>query len=685
MSERIGLVTMFLLLGMVLPVAAEEAGKWPAWTNRHDERAKLPQPEGYPQGGQPDEVFRQASAAADYATRRKVFLDYCVNRPSRRAWGQMILAQRGLPVWEGSIYDNLRHIDGRSDCADFTMQSIMRLLYQFGDSGKFSDELLGHAKQTVLDFKYWPDEPGLDSMCYWSENHHILFSSAGYLAGQLYPEEVFTNSGYTGKEQMARHRRRVLRWLDLRFHTGFSEWLSNVYYDEDIAAVTNLVDFAEDEEIARKATMVLDLILTDIACNSFHGTFGSTHGRSYEGSKKSAGGEATQSVARLCLGVGQFRGTSMSAAAVALSPNYQPPAVLYAIANDPAAKGMLNRQRMGLKINEAERWGLGFDDVEDGMVWLSLEAYAHPKTLPLFVKMLDEFHWWDNKSFEGFKQQQTMIQAAQKIGGLSTLAKLYELDLTRNTREEVNIYTYRTPDYMLSTAQDYRAGYGGDQQSIWQATLGRDAVCFTTHPVPDAKATPDYWTGNGTLPRAAQLENVVIVVYDATEKPGLYVTKTGDFTHAWLPQNRFDEVVERDGWIFARRDDGYLALWASQPGRWQDEDRELVVDGRKTVWLCELGRRATDGKFSQFVQRIAKAPIDVADLQVTYQSPSQGRLDFGWTGPLKQNDEVVELHGHPRYDNPFVRADFPAEHVRFCHGDFGLTLDWETLERSIDE
>ena len=48
--------------------------------------------------------------------------------------------------------------------------------------------------------------------------------------------------------------------------------------------------------------------------------------------------------------------------------------------------------------------------------------------------------------------------------------------------KEVNTYTYRTPDYMLSTAQDYRKSFGGDQHHIWQATLDDEAVCFTTHP-----------------------------------------------------------------------------------------------------------------------------------------------------------------------------------------------------------
>jgi hypothetical protein len=665
------------------------AGDWQSRAERHRQRAQLPPPEGYGEGGQED-TFAEQSFALDFATRREAFLDHCLKRPSGGAWGQMILAERGLPVWEGSIYGNLLRIDRRPDCADFTMQSILRLLYQYSDSGAFSDELLDHAKRSVLDFKYWPDEPGIDSMCTWSENHHILFSSAGYLAGQRYPERTFTNSGWTGREQMRRHRPRVLRWLELRFRTGFSEWLSNVYYDEDLAALANLVDFCEDEEIAYRATMVLDLMLADLACNSFHGCFASTHGRSYERHKKSARHESTTTVSKLCFGLGQFRGASMSATCLALSPNYRMPRVLYEIANDQAAQAMVNRQRMGIRLDQAERWGLGFDNVEDGMVWLSLEAYSHAKTLPLFVKMLDDFSWWDNAFFEQFKKQHPMIRDAQRTGGLAALAKHYEKDLTRNMREEVNIYTYRTADYMLSTAQDYRAGYGGDQQAIWQATLGPDAVCFTTHPVVGAKGTPAYWTGSGTLPRAAQVENVVLVVYDVTEKPGLYLTETADFTHAWLPRDRFDQTIERDGWIFARRGDGYLALWASQPYSWQtrsgeDKDRELIIDGRKSVWICELGRRALDGEFDQFAKRISAAPVEVADLQVTYESPSQGRLEFGWTKPLVRNNARVQLRDYPRYDNPFVKAKFPADQVDIRHGDHWLILDWRALERTTDE
>ncbi len=116
----------------------------------------------------------------------------------------------------------------RHDCADFRLHPILRMLYAYSDTGLVSKELLARARGSVLGFKYWPDEPGKDHMCTWSENHHMLFSAGGYLAGQLYPDETFANSGETGVEKMARFRPRVIRWLDLRYRTGFSEWLSNV-------------------------------------------------------------------------------------------------------------------------------------------------------------------------------------------------------------------------------------------------------------------------------------------------------------------------------------------------------------------------------------------------------------------------------------------------------------------------
>jgi hypothetical protein len=190
-------------------------------------------------------------------------------------------------------------------------------------------------------------------MCTWTENHYILFSSADYLMGQLYPNEIFHNSGQTGQQKMQAARQRVMRWLDLRYQTGFSEWLSNVYYEETMTGLINLADFAHDSEIANKAAIVLDLMLADMALNQFQGTFGSTHGRSYHRHKIDGARENTGVINKLLFGTNRFRPGSMAAVALAVSPRYQMPTVLYHMANDSDRPEFENRQRMSIRLKEA--------------------------------------------------------------------------------------------------------------------------------------------------------------------------------------------------------------------------------------------------------------------------------------------------------------------------------------------
>ena len=129
---------------------------------------------------------------------------------------------------------------------------------------------------------------------------HAVSAPPGFVVEDAFPDETFTNSGQTGREKMEIFRSRILRWLDLRYRSGFSEWLSNVYYEEDLSPLLNLIDFCNDEEIAKRATMVVDLLLADMALNSFHGIFGSTHGRTYESQKK----WAAEGIPEVNIGVG---------------------------------------------------------------------------------------------------------------------------------------------------------------------------------------------------------------------------------------------------------------------------------------------------------------------------------------------------------------------------------------------
>ncbi len=651
-------------------------------------------PSGYPEKGVPDR-YVSTPFKTDYDSRKKALLDYCCRNPAgptiKGYYYELARLQKGQgPIYEGLIAAALTYIDDRYDCSDFVLLGIIRILYQFMDSALLTTALKEKIEQTILGFKYWPDEPGIDSMCYWTENHQIMFAANEYLSGQKFPERIFKNSGMTGKTKKEIAEKRIFKWLELRYKTGFSEWLSHIYYDEDITALINLIDFCDNEKIVTQAKIVLDLIFYDMALNSFHGVFGSSHGRSYTEEKKNGLRESTIDTQKLAFGMGVFAGhDNMSSISLALSDNYRLPRVIYEIANNYDREEIVNCQRMGIKINEAARWGLDCNDIEDGLILLSLEAYAHPKTITTFIKMLDEFGWWENQFFSDFKKYRTLISVMQKTGLLPLLTRIIEKDICRNTREEVNVYTYRTPDYMLSAAQDYRRGYGGDQQHIFQATLGPGAVCFATHPGHKEDTSGGYWVGSGTLPRVAQIKNLLIASYNASKMPGLLMTNKLFFTHAWFPKKNFHEVVEKSGWIFGRKENGYIALYSQNGYRWQtkgeDRDKEVIAGGRKNIWICEMGRKAIDGDFNTFVEKITASDIRFKDMRVTYHSPSQGKVEFGWNGHLVQNGEIVNLHDYPRYDNPYTQAVFPPKAITIEHGSHSLTLDLENELRQANE
>lgn len=103
----------------------------------------------------------------------------------------MIALEEGESVDFDLLEDTLTYIDGRYDCSDFRVVSLIRILYDHDD--KLPESTAQALKESLTSFKYWMDQPGDDSMCYWSENHQILFSSAEYLLGHYYADETFSN------------------------------------------------------------------------------------------------------------------------------------------------------------------------------------------------------------------------------------------------------------------------------------------------------------------------------------------------------------------------------------------------------------------------------------------------------------------------------------------------------------
>ena len=77
------------------------------------------------------------------------------------------------------------------------------------------------------------------------------------------------------------------------------------------------------------------------------------------------------------------------------------------------------------------------------------------------------------------------------------------------------------------------------------------------------------------------------------------------------------------------------------------------------------------------------AKLTFSGLNVEYRSPSNGLVRFGWEGAFRVDNVEVPLHDYPRYDNPYVRAEFGALTYKVeCQGR-ELVLDFEEGTRDI--
>ncbi len=181
------------------------------------------------------------SPQATYEERRLQYLALCATEPvpqrgpGRRigCFGQIARLELGLPASEGPLRDAIAYADSREDCCDFAVGGLLRILYLYDDSPNLASDLVADIEACLLRFKYWWDEPlGDNDRCYHTENHQIIFHADELLAGQRFKGQVFSNSGQTGSYHVDHALHFIRRWLDFRERFGYSEWLSNCYFEE---------------------------------------------------------------------------------------------------------------------------------------------------------------------------------------------------------------------------------------------------------------------------------------------------------------------------------------------------------------------------------------------------------------------------------------------------------------------
>jgi hypothetical protein len=512
----------------------------------------------------------------------------------------------------------LRMLEDRYDCADFEAVGLIHLLRRIPEERWPTAE--GQAvRRALTGFKYWIDQPGLDAMCYFTENHQFVWHTAELLAGELFADETFTNTGWLGRRHAQHAAPLAEEWIRRKLGGGLSEFDSNAYLAIDCFALISLIEFAESDELRHLAEALLDKLLLTLATNSWNGVHGAAHGRSYTPTLRSARLEETAPIMWLLWGVGSLNEATLPATALA-----------------------------------------------------SAEHYSLPPVIRLLARQQPD-EWYGRQVYRGDY-------------------RLHHDLLARPYRSELRVW--RTPDGMLSSVQDYRAGLPGLQEHIWGATLGSELQVFATHPAADtisSSARPNSWAGQRILPRVHQNRDTALIVHRIPDDDW-----TGT-THLWFPAQLFEEWTQQGPWIAGRAGNGYVAVAADggmRPQLTGDEAWQCWwPNGNGRSYVATIGRRAVDGTFAEFVAGLREPTFGgtLIDPAVDWTARDGRHLRLSWSGAFTVDgrpagfDSEGRVHEPPHLENPACRQEFGDERLEVGWGGEKLVIDYVTGRRISPE
>lgn len=434
----------------------------------------------------------------------------------------------------------LEQIERRMDCADFMTCALIRFLKNYGMELKYP--VHEKIKEVMLNFRYWMDDEGQDGMCFWSENHSLMFYQTAYFFGMEYPDNRFVRSGKTGRELAEEARRRIHEWLDDVCEYGFDEFNSGTYTPITFSAILNLVDYAEPG-IANKAQKAADLLIRMMAVHCFRNVVISPQGRIYRD---------------------------------VLYPHRQ------------ALQSLVNFIRPDTPYVYNE-W----------LISMATSSYRIPEDAEALMDCSGAYTYQTGNAvvdlYKTDNYMLTSVQSPRRDG----VTRVWERD-EEDAHNESFLYVKSWNECFHGTTQ-FEPGVLGYQQHLWYAALDTELVIFVNHPggfsEDMSEMRPGYWYGNGVIPALLQDKNVLAAVYVIPEDWPVH------FTHLFWNEKKFTETSTKDGWLFGRKENSYIGIWCSKPYVDYNDvlfDCEKRSYGDKIAYLCVCGSRNEHGDFEQF-------------------------------------------------------------------------------------
>ena len=633
---------------------------------------------------------------------------------------------------EDEVYSLLlkqsEYMRNRFDCADFRAQMLFKIYKDCKE--RLSDKSKELIRNTFLDFKYFMDEPGDDSMCYWSENHLLLFAVSEYLAGQEWHDEVFTNDKKTGREHMQKAKIRIDAWMEQRFNFGFSEYLSNNYLAEDISPMANYIAYSEDKKSVEQMKIIMDILWLDVALNSVNNRFVAVSSRMYGNNKASnITGNSIQAAMNLLWGADGAEEIANNPYlseqekrlinfSLGKEPNY-----IVLCFNDIVKKGLYtlpqairdialskesfaSEMSCGLSSADMVKENLIGQEPHQIMAQMGAETFTNPEVIENTLEYLKKNKMYRNSFVSYFRFLNLSVLKAvnwKKFAAKHNIMP-HGIALGRG-----NVYTYRTAHYSMSTAVCKDVDMCGAQDHEWSANISEALTLFTTHPAGDGNgrygASPGYWIGNGRLPMSVQNESVNVTIYKIPAKKRLGESGIASMTHAYMPKNFYDEFELCGNMVFARKNGVFVAMISNgemQFRPFEQKSANGILKGRSFpdgielngefdlcryggdyhVYITELSD-ADKETFEEFRNRIrSNKVIFSSDGSAKYETAS-GVIEAAYDGRFNINGKPAAKE-FDRYDSKFCKSERKAESLTVNSGKNTLHLNFRKAERNVE-
>lgn len=443
---------------------------------------------------------------------------------------QSILARKALGIINANdekyFYETLDQIERRFDCSDFLISGVIRYMKNY----ELPEKMKARIKKVLLNYRYWMTMEGSDAMCFWSENHSLLFYSCAMLVGAMYPDDYFPRAKMKGSELSEFGKRLTLEWMDDLEEYGYEEFLSTVYMNVTFACLLNIIDYAE-KDISDRARKITDLMIRELCLHTFSGSIIAPMGRVYRG---------------------------------VITPFNQ------------GAQALMNLAEPTCPTSFGEGW----------LSYWATSNYKFPEDVKVLMDTAVEKEYSTGDALIRIKKNDDYIVTSVQSPREDGFKRWHNVTLDEDTEKYKNTHAYtKSFNERFHGTTFFEPGTFGYQQHMWSVALSGEALIFANNPGASSDSSsmrPGYWYGNGVMPAVKQSGNMIGSIYSLGEDYPI------QFTHLYLPVCKFDSF-ERDGnWIFVSKGEGKAAIWCSTKlERYDDQisNAEFRAYGDKSAYL----------------------------------------------------------------------------------------------------